>query len=227
MGSFKKMIQKVKDKWKNVGRSHYWGDNLDIRYYLCLKVKAIKDKRVLDIGCGSGIILSELDGSNDKFGMDLSREYMDIVPKIDKAIKFIIADMNSMPYKKGVFDVIMLNAMLPLVSDKQGLIASIYDLLAVDGLFLVTTHNRDHCSYRDEDSLLSFRDTENLLSEKFDINITGFNPFPRFPYFVPNVIADKIPYVWEMLTYFSDRGLFVKKSRALLIEARKKKSRAL
>ena len=47
-----------------------WGDNLDVRYYVCKKLKQIKDKSILDIGCGQGYLASYIDESNDYLGID-------------------------------------------------------------------------------------------------------------------------------------------------------------
>ena len=48
----KKIIIKIKE----LSSKNWWGDEFDVRFYLLSKIKSIKNKSILDIGGGIGIV---------------------------------------------------------------------------------------------------------------------------------------------------------------------------
>ncbi|MDP2923733.1 MAG: class I SAM-dependent methyltransferase [Candidatus Omnitrophota bacterium] len=221
--SLNKLAKRINRKWNGIDRSLYWGDRLDVRYYLCWKLKSIKNKRILDIGCGPGIVLSELDNCNSKFGIDISERKINIAREVDKKGKFIVADISALPFKEQSFDIIILITTLYLAKDKEGLIKRIHGLLKDKGIFFLTALNRNHYYYRNNKSWLNFEETIDLTKKWFNCeSFIGFNPFPMFPFFFPNLIADKIPLMWDIMLFMAKRKLFYSRSRGIFIKAIKK-----
>ena len=53
----------------------------------------IKNKKILELGCGTGIILSSLSDYNETFGLDISPEMIKIAKKNDKKSTYLLMDM--------------------------------------------------------------------------------------------------------------------------------------
>jgi len=222
MDCLQKVAKRLNQKWGRVDRSLYWGDRLDVRYYLCWKLQSLKNKQVLDIGCGPGIIISELDDSNKKFGVDLADDQIRIADNMDNSARFIKADMSNLPVKNNSIDAVIFATTLSCVKNKDNIIKAIHSSLKEGGELFFTTLNRDFYVYKNDQRQLTFDQTVGLINNYFSIEVlVGFNPFAKFPLFVPNYIADKIPFIWNILLFFAEKKLFYTKSRHIFIKARK------
>lgn len=213
----------LKRKWKLVDPALYWGDNVDVRYYLCHRLQMLHGMKILDIGCGPGIVLSVLDASNDVYGVDIAPENIRYCRTFVPGGKFLVADMHRLPFPDNSFDAVLYNAMLPLALDKGRMIAILHSVLKPEGLLLLTTHNRDYYEYRHERELLTIRELEGYLKPYFDYKIRGFNPLPRYPFFVPNMFIGCVPFIWNLIAFLSTRGIFSSISCGIYVEAVKKK----
>ena len=67
---------RIKEKIISVNPSKWWGDDFDVRFFLLSKLKLCKNKKILDLGGGIGIISSELNNENSIVNLDLS--YLDL-----------------------------------------------------------------------------------------------------------------------------------------------------
>jgi SAM-dependent methyltransferase len=222
--SFGELARDIKSKWGMVERSLYWGDNLDVRYYLCHRLRELRGKKILDIGCGPGIVLSVLDDSNDAYGLDIVPDNIRYSKKFNPRGQFLIGDMHRLPFREGAFDVVLFNAMLPLARDKAQMIAGLCAVLKPGGRLFLTTHNRNYYEYKREPSLPTIPELEGYLKPYFEYSIAGFNPLPRYPFFVPNILIDKIPFIWYFIMYLSKRNFLSDKSCGIYVEAVKKKA---
>ena len=63
---------RIKQKMMNSDPKKYWGDDYDVRFYLITKLKKIKNKSILDVGGGIGIINSEINSNNLRINLDLT-----------------------------------------------------------------------------------------------------------------------------------------------------------
>lgn len=69
-------------------------------------------RKILDLGCGTGILTNELaKGGADVLGIDLSEEMISAAKKNYPFIKFEIADILNLPYE-NTFDTVFSNAVL-------------------------------------------------------------------------------------------------------------------
>ena len=110
----------------------------------------IVDKHVLDIGCGTGrttAILKNL--SNSYIGLDYSLEMIESCKERFKNVKFIHGDVRNMSkeFKDQECDFIMFSFngldSINHADRLQGLL-EIYRVLKRDGLFVFSSHNRNH-----------------------------------------------------------------------------------
>ena len=100
----KKIIAYNPEKW--------WGDDFDVRFYMISKVKDLRDKKILDIGGGIGVISSEIDSSNERINLDFSFEELKICNSIDNKISNISADMTNLPFSENTFDYVISSSVL-------------------------------------------------------------------------------------------------------------------
>ncbi|MGI0058570.1 MAG: class I SAM-dependent methyltransferase, partial [Nitrosotalea sp.] len=100
---------RIKQKILCINSKRWWGDDFDVRFYLISLINKFKNKKILDVGGGIGIISSELDSSNLRVNLDSSLEdlkscktnFPDIIP--------VCASMYHLPFRDGVFDVVILS----------------------------------------------------------------------------------------------------------------------
>ena len=64
-------FRELKKKIISINSERWWGDDFDVRFHLLSKLMNIKNKRILDVGGGIGIISSELDNSNFCINLDI------------------------------------------------------------------------------------------------------------------------------------------------------------
>lgn len=101
-------FKRIKQKIQQVDPIRWWGDDYDVRFYLVNQLKKIKNKNILDIGGGIGIISSELDSSNFRINLDFSFDDLKkCKDKVDSEIETICASMTHLPFQDNVFDYVI------------------------------------------------------------------------------------------------------------------------
>ena len=97
-------------------------------------VKASKPEKILEVGCGTGQWLSELEYYDSmKVGVDSSFGMLRQVRKNGSKINLICADANTLPFCRGLFDMIYCVNALHHFKDKAGFIRGTANLLKPDG----------------------------------------------------------------------------------------------
>lgn len=94
----------------------------------------VKDKRVLDLGCGDGVYLDKF--SRDSVGIDAS------IPNLEKlatqGLHGISADLNTtLPFDPQSFDVVFCSHLLEHVDAPINLIRESYRILKNEGLIII------------------------------------------------------------------------------------------
>lgn len=109
-----------------------------------------KNKIVLDIGCGAGILTNALAKEGHQVhGIDLSSSSLEIAAKYDstKRVSYRQANAYSLPYSDQKFDVVCAMDVLEHVEDPSLLISEASRVLKPGGLFFFHTFNRNWLSY--------------------------------------------------------------------------------
>lgn len=111
-----------------------------IRARLEFAESAVGGRTLLDIGCGSGALLSLAnDRSWDCFGTESRAEVArDLAPY---GIKVFIGDLDNSELRNKQFDLIHMNHVLEHVTDPIAVLSSIRQLLSRDGLAIVEVPN--------------------------------------------------------------------------------------
>jgi 2-polyprenyl-6-hydroxyphenyl methylase/3-demethylubiquinone-9 3-methyltransferase len=110
--------------------------------------------RVLDVGCGTGLLRARLDGAGigDYVGVDLSPTAVDSAERRRfPRSRFVVGDVTTVD--DGRFDVVVLNEMLYYVEDVSGFLTRLGALLEPSGLLLVSMwrHPGDRSLWRQVD----------------------------------------------------------------------------
>lgn len=102
----------------------------------------VKNKKILDIGCGTGIYAKILVRKGAKVkGIDISKEMIKIARKENPKIEFKIGNAEKLPYKNKEFDIVLAALVMEHFSRWDRLLKEIKRVLKNKGLFLFSIGN--------------------------------------------------------------------------------------
>jgi len=187
-------LMRIKNKFKSIDLSQYWGDDFDVRFYLISKFSTIKNKKILDVGGGSGIITSEFDKSNFTVNLDISFDDLKKCKKLDNKIKVINGSMNNICFKNNCFDYVICanlleeakmidiqneNVMKGKIDEFPTITLVLEELKKVlkpNGILFLTTPNNEY--YKSKK--LTYYELKMHLEKSFkNIDLKLYNPYPR------------------------------------------------
>ncbi|HNY99933.1 MAG TPA: methyltransferase domain-containing protein [Anaerolineaceae bacterium] len=90
----------------------------DLRRYLFAQVGMEKAARVIEIGCGTGAILSDILDSNPSgvYGLDISAENLHLASETSSGCHLTHGDALNLPFESGTFDLVLCHYFLLWVS---------------------------------------------------------------------------------------------------------------
>ena len=125
--------------WDYLGRPHELGRySLLAGYY---RYFAKEDSRILDIGCGEGLLRGQLEHFSEYVGVDISPTAVKRAGERwhDERTSFLVGDVTMAP---GAFDVIFANEILQVLPDPDGFAQGVFDTIGPGGgYFLVSIHH--------------------------------------------------------------------------------------
>lgn len=184
-------------------RSYYW--NYITRY---CNYFIHEDDRVLEIGCGTGELLAELNGKH-KVGIDFSERMIENARKQYPDLNFQIMDMNQMSLNE-TFDVVVVSNLIGSLADIQKAFEEVHKVCHERTRIIVTYFNflwEPLLNFAEFLGLKKKQPLQNWLSHKDIINLlylSGFEVYRRnrnvlLPFYVPfvswllNDIVSKLP----------------------------------
>lgn len=92
----------------------------DLRTYLYPRVGLQQATHVLDVGCGTGALLGELQSQADAhvFGVDIQRQMLELA-KMNAGVLLSQADAHQLPHPNDAFDITLCHFTLMWVSNPQ------------------------------------------------------------------------------------------------------------
>lgn len=100
------------------------------------------NKKILDIGCSDGYIGEKLiEQKNVVYGADLDKRNLLIAKKRGLLVECIDIEVDSLPYKRNMFDVVIIGDIIEHVFDTDELLRKCFGVLKKGGKLIVTTPN--------------------------------------------------------------------------------------
>lgn len=210
----------IRQMWKSVAPEYWWGDPLDVRFYLCEQLTKLRNKKVLDVGCNVGIITHFMHSSNTIVGIDLNNAALEKARKLNPGATYKKQDMfKAHTIFKEKFDVIILSHILPkdnFPSDKfpEELLDVILPLLAKNGELYLSTPSVERC-YNRKNKFINRAYLEHLLQRyKLNYEIYNWCPWPQSL----NHMLQLVPGIWKVLKRCSKTN---KRSVAFYVKAKR------
>ena len=199
----------VRDKWRRYAPDRWWGDSLDVRFHLARELRKLQGYAILDIGCGAGILLSEVNTTNHRYGMDVAMNPLQAASTLDDGAGWVCSSMCALPFNNASFDVVVAAHVVPAadfaVPDGEArrwqrcMMGEIRRVLKEGGRLLLTTPNGEYWAYQ-KASKLNYDELLHLLTPDFSVTIRGYNPLPPFPFFLPPRLMGWVPrWAWRYL----------------------------
>ncbi len=107
--------------------------NWAIKNEVELFFKDIKNKQILDFGCGDARYKKFIDNSNNYSGLDVEESGHPLNKNYD-----VLWDKNKLPFENDVFDIVLMTEVLEHVENVDITLREINRVLKIGGLILVT-----------------------------------------------------------------------------------------
>lgn len=218
LSEIKKFNDLSTDWWDENGRMKSLHDINPVRLAYIMHQTGLKGKRVLDVGCGGGILSEKIARQGAVvLGIDASASMIEIAKShaeesnID--IQYINTDIEHITqYTSSGFDVILCMELLEHVPSYDSVIKACKDLLNPGGIMIFATINRNPVSFllavvcaeyilgllprgtHDYASLIKPAELNHACSgaglKNFDVTGFSYNPFIRKYYFCRNSLVN-------------------------------------
>lgn len=95
-------------------------------------------QRILEVGCGTGVVTAELNAQTPAvvFGLDISRAALTFAHAHDPATRLIQGDGHSLPFGEGTFDAVIAHFLLLWVDRPQAVLRDMIRVLRPGGSLL-------------------------------------------------------------------------------------------
>jgi ubiquinone/menaquinone biosynthesis C-methylase UbiE len=106
-------------------------------------IGVVKDKKVLDIGCGTGRIIRNLTERGAVVtGADISTGMLAVAEEKFPRVTFAEGDIEKLPFKNEEFDVVVATFVIVHVKELRKAFDEVYRVLKPGGVFVVTNINQ-------------------------------------------------------------------------------------
>lgn len=202
----------------------YWSSIKDHLKDLDLRTDAIRPffprnftGNILDFGCGSGEILSEITKSNPKAkitGVDISKTALKQAEKrVPSGIYKIIIESKKVPIKSESIDFILANDVVEHVYDTEWMFNEFSRMLKKDGLILIST---PYCGF-----------IKNLIIALTNFELV-YDPLgPHIRFYTKKSLKKCLDLVGFRIVHFGTFGRFYPVSKGMFVLAKKTKGKLM
>ena len=144
MAARKIELRKLYDKTAGVYDRRY-ADIQRAKYNLVLKNLPEKVERILDLGCGTGLLLEDLSERGDLVvGIDASEKMLEAANARSTDAELVLADADYLPFKDASFDCVVSVTLLQNIPEPSACVVEATRVLKKGGLAVFTTLKRKH-----------------------------------------------------------------------------------
>ncbi|MCM8788149.1 MAG: methyltransferase domain-containing protein [Candidatus Omnitrophica bacterium] len=134
----------INENWPKILNKKEFKKRFDLIFNSLLKNYDFKNKKVLDAGCGLGLITNELiKRKSDVYGIDISKKSVEYLKNKFNSEKFMFSSVAKLPFKNDFFDLVIFTEVLEHIEKKDQLTAlrELYRVLKPKGFLVLTTPN--------------------------------------------------------------------------------------
>jgi len=218
--------RRLKKTYKKIAPELWWGDDLDVRFYLLKRLIEVKNKRILDVGCNIGIIIKFLDKTNFLCGIDIDLEFCKKAKDFNKNAYIVNGTMKALPFKSNFFDIVIMSNVFPGYEFYESnvdeavnkTLTEIKRVLKRNGMLLLTTPNKESKPYRKSKKITYNQLSKYIASIGFTFEIYGWNSL-FFQPLLPKILSN-IEITWRILESLMNRN--IGKSKYFFVIAEKR-----
>lgn len=141
----KRMEKYYEEYWADPKKAPPNNDTTTSRRVQLLLETVGRGKRILDVGCGDGLITSKMsDNGNNVTGMDISRRALGEAERKYPRIKFVRASAEERyPFEDKEFDVLFAGDIIEHIADTWTALSEMHRVLKKKGILVLSTpiHN--------------------------------------------------------------------------------------
>jgi len=143
------IYDKLAKTWHTKRRQKtFYNDFLEMPATLSL-LKNVKNKKILDLGCGTGVLSKILKRRGAKvFGVDVSPKMIDLAKSNVKGVDFRTGSVYKLPYKSNYFDIVVASLVLHYFKNLNKAFKEIRRVLKKNGILIFSTDNPVVCATR-------------------------------------------------------------------------------
>jgi ubiquinone/menaquinone biosynthesis C-methylase UbiE len=108
----------------------------DLRQYLFGRLGLLPNWKVLEVGCGSGAILSELADQAQAWGLDYNADWLPVARQSAPRSRLTVGDAHALPYATAGFDLTVCHYLLLWVADPAQTLAEMRRVTRLGGAVL-------------------------------------------------------------------------------------------
>ncbi len=103
----------------------------------------IKDKKILDVGAGTGRVSLPLALAGAQVtALDVSEKILEVLKRKNKKIATVVGEAENLPFENESFDIVTAAFLVVHLKDPKIFFDEVYKVLKPDGLFLVSNINQ-------------------------------------------------------------------------------------
>lgn len=115
-------------------------DYKELRHALYKRVDLQSKRKILDLGCGTGVITADIASSTDGevIGVDINSENLQYAQEVAGDVTLINADILDLPFKDNTFDLVVFCVVLTHINQQQKAVNEMARVTQKNGIVLAT-----------------------------------------------------------------------------------------
>lgn len=120
-----------------------FGPGQERRFNLVKKYIDLKNKKILDVGCGVGVYTERFsEEGKEVYGIDIDPERIKSAQKLAPKANFLVAGAENLPFCDNFFDIVFLHEILEHVPDDKKAVLESLRVLKPQGQIIIFAPNR-------------------------------------------------------------------------------------